>query len=132
LGVAGVLAPAAEELFFRGALYARLCAGRTPLAAGLAAGLCFTLGHLDVRAWLPLLPVAGALALLRAASRGILPCFLLHAAFNATTLGVAFSSAVQELARGRPAPTRALLGSLVCLALGALLARRLRRAGSSP
>lgn len=81
-----VLAPLAEELFFRGALYARLSPGRAPLRVGLTLAACFTVSHAEPRIWAPLLVVGLALGLVRAASPSLAPCFLLHAAFNARTL----------------------------------------------
>jgi membrane protease YdiL (CAAX protease family) len=81
-----LLAPFVEELFFRGALHARLAPGRKAVPVGITTAACFTLSHAEPRIWPSLLLIGLALAVLRRASESLVPCYLLHAAFNATTL----------------------------------------------
>ncbi len=125
------LAPFVEELFFRGALHARLSESHRPVGVGVVIALCFTANHLDPRIWPALLLVALSLAVVRAKSRSIVPCFLLHASFNATTLVVVLTS---------PDPVRAqaetpswAAGGVATLLVGALLGwiARSQRGGSS-
>jgi membrane protease YdiL (CAAX protease family) len=86
-----VLAPLAEEAFFRGALFARLAVGRRFWPVAAISAVCFSLSHAEPRIWPSLLLVGFALALVRQASGSILPGYLLHAAFNATTLSLVWS-----------------------------------------
>jgi membrane protease YdiL (CAAX protease family) len=86
-----VLAPLAEEAFFRGALFARLAVGRRFWPVAAITSICFSLSHAEPRIWPSLLLVGFALSLVRQASGSILPGYLLHAAFNATTLSLVWS-----------------------------------------
>lgn len=112
-----VLSPAAEELFFRGALHARLGRGYLFKRVAWTTAILFTLSHFEPRVWPSLLVVALTLALLRQRSASILPGYLLHAAFNATTL---FS--VWFAPEPRPSSPSAMVLALVSsLATSALL-----------
>ena len=91
--LAALVVPLVEETFFRGALFARLRLPGSRYGALVISAVCFVLCHLQPKLWPSLAIVAFALTLLRAVGRGIWPCFLLHASFNATTLVVAFSRA---------------------------------------
>lgn len=79
------LVPVVEELTFRGLGYS-LLQRFGPIVAILAVGILFGLAHGLVRA-LPILAAFGiALAWLRSRTDSVLPCILLHAAFNAFAL----------------------------------------------
>ncbi|MFO7180713.1 MAG: CPBP family intramembrane glutamic endopeptidase [Pseudomonadota bacterium] len=114
------LAPFVEELFFRGALHARLSESHRPVGVGLVIALCFTVNHLDPRIWPALLLVALSLAVVRAKSRSIVPCFLLHASFNATTLAVVLTSADPVRAQAETPSWAA--GGIATVLVGVLLA----------
>jgi membrane protease YdiL (CAAX protease family) len=96
LGIA-LLAPLAEELFFRGALFTALARKAAMLGAVVTTSLAFVLAHQEPRMWAPLLLVALVLAELRRASGSIWPGFALHAVFNATTLASVFATRPSEL-----------------------------------
>jgi len=128
-----VLSPGAEELFFRGALHERLDPATEPssglrrgygfIHAGWTTAVLFTLSHFEPRIWPSLLIVGLSLALLRHRSASILPGYLLHAAFNATTLfSVWFGS--EPHGSSPPAMILALVSSLTTAALLFALVRR--------
>lgn len=128
--VAAVLAPFVEELLFRGALFRRLRA-HVPLMSTVAiTAVCFSLSHLEPRIWPALVIVGLALGALRALGYGLWPCFLLHAAFNATTLLVAFGhpTTEAEIVSAVPSLPVVLTGTVVS---GALLLVALRRYGAA-
>lgn len=130
--VAALFAPLVEELFFRGALWARLSVGWSRgLVVGVTA-VCFTISHPEPRLWPALGLVGVVLGILRGLNRGLYPCFLLHAAFNATTLAVAFADPGQLESRGTPSPLPALVGALLSASLVWLAARLVRTTGGSP
>jgi membrane protease YdiL (CAAX protease family) len=85
--IAGI-APFAEELFFRGALYTGLRPSHTPLSAGWTTAVFFTLSHDEPRFWPSILILAGLLATVRAVSGSLWPSVFMHVAFNATSLAV--------------------------------------------
>jgi membrane protease YdiL (CAAX protease family) len=118
-----VLSPGAEELFFRGALHERLGRGYGFIHAGWTTAVLFTLSHFEPRIWPSLLIVGLSLALLRHRSASILPGYLLHAAFNATTLfSVWFGS--EPHGGSPPAMIPALVSSLATAALLFAVVRR--------
>jgi membrane protease YdiL (CAAX protease family) len=88
--VAG-LGPCVEEFFFRGALFGALRRSHGALSTILVVSLCFVIGHLDLRLFLPLSIAALALGQVREQSGSIWPGLALHAAFNATTLSFVFT-----------------------------------------
>lgn len=117
-----VLVPLAEEVFFRGALWAAL-RGSAGIGAALSATtVLFTVSHLEPRSWPALFLVAAALGALRLISNSLLPAVLLHATFNATTLLVIFSSP-PSIASRAPSITLFLAGSAVSGALFSLAVR---------
>jgi membrane protease YdiL (CAAX protease family) len=123
LAVVCVLSPGAEELFFRGALHERLARAYGFLHAAWTTAVLFTFSHFEPRLWPSLLIVALSLALLRHRSGSILPGYLLHAAFNATTLfSVWFGS--EPHGSSPPAMILALVSSLTTAALLFALVRR--------
>lgn len=86
-----VVAPIVEELMFRGVGYALLERfGRA--AAIVLVGIAFGLMH-GLVAGFPVIATFGiGLAYLRARTRSIYPCILLHASFNAAGLAIGISS----------------------------------------
>lgn len=124
--VAAVLAPFVEELLFRGALFRRLRA-HVPLMSTVAiTSVCFSLSHLEPRIWPALVVVGFALGALRALGHGLWPCFLLHAAFNATTLLVAFGHPTTEtqIVSAVPSIPVVLTGTFISAGLVLLALRR--------
>jgi len=81
--VAGSLvAPVAEETFFRGFLFANLREYQGPLRAMVTTALLFALFHLTPTAFVPLFFLGCFLALLYHLSGSLLPSILLHATMN--------------------------------------------------
>lgn len=93
VGISAVVtAPIAEELFFRrvfqGWLEKRLSAADAGQAVGMAAA-AFALAHAGQGlAFLPLFPLALVLGHITSRTGSIVPCILLHALFNAVSLGL--------------------------------------------
>jgi membrane protease YdiL (CAAX protease family) len=85
--------------------------------AAWLSGICFTLSHAEPRSWPALGLVASALGFLRWASGALLPCILLHATFNATTLAVLFVQSPKALAHSEPSWWPFLSGSALSAAL---------------
>jgi membrane protease YdiL (CAAX protease family) len=81
----GLLAPVAEEIFFRGVLFGWL-RGRVPVAVAVVlSAAAFSVGHLDWMQWSILLPTFGAgcvLAVLYHYSRSLWPCIVVHGLSN--------------------------------------------------
>ncbi len=96
LGVA-LLAPLAEELFFRGALFTALSRHSPAFVAIWTSSIAFVLAHQEPRMWAPLLVVALVLGELRRLSGSLWAGFALHAAFNATTLLSVFAAKTDQL-----------------------------------
>jgi membrane protease YdiL (CAAX protease family) len=120
--VAG-LGPCVEELFFRGALFGALRRSHSALGTIAVVSLCFVLGHLDLRLFLPLLVAAVALGQIRERTASLWPGLALHAAFNATTLSYVFSGAATP---GSP-PAFPLLAALTGCTLSILLVLLIHR-----
>jgi membrane protease YdiL (CAAX protease family) len=118
-----VLSPAAEELFFRGALHGRLERGYGFAQVAWTTSILFTLSHFEPRLWPSLLVVALALALLRRKSESILPGYLLHAAFNATTLFSVWLASESHTS----SPSTMILALLSSATTAALLVTLVRR-----
>lgn len=94
--VAGsLIAPLAEETFFRGFLFANLREHHGPLRAMVITALLFALFHLTPTAFVPLFFLGCFLALLYHLSESLLPSILLHATMN--TLAFALSYLVERL-----------------------------------
>jgi membrane protease YdiL (CAAX protease family) len=119
--VAGAV-PLVEEVFFRGALFARLAPVLGTLGTLLITSVCFTASHAEPRSWPPLLAVAFVLGVLRQWYGSLWPSVLLHATFNATTLAVVFMTPRGAFERSEPSLLAASIGSLA----SALLIHRLR------
>lgn len=130
--VAAVFAPFVEELFFRGAMFARLSAAGTTRGAIGVTAVCFAVSHLEPRLWPALVTLGVVLGIVRARNRGIFPGFLLHAAFNATTLAVAFSEPRRLEVAAAPNPLVSSIGVGITVALLALVVRAGRARVSEP
>ena len=88
-----VIAPLAEEFFFRGFLYGVLKHYGGPLPSLVFTGAAFALIHLHVPSLLPLFLLACVLTLAYELSGSLLVPMAMHALFNAVTLvGVFFAS----------------------------------------
>jgi membrane protease YdiL (CAAX protease family) len=88
-----VIAPLAEEFFFRGFLYGVLKRYAGALPALVFTGVAFALIHLHVPSLLPLFLLACVLTLAYELSGSLLVPMAMHALFNAITLvGVFFTS----------------------------------------
>jgi membrane protease YdiL (CAAX protease family) len=95
LGGAGLLAPVAEELFFRGAIYGSLRARWPAWSAALLSALLFGLAHFDspgVAASSVVLGAAAALAYER--TRSIWSAIALHAINNSAAIGLVYLAAM--------------------------------------
>jgi len=89
--VAGsLLAPLAEETFFRGFLFANLREHQGPLKAMVTTALLFALFHLTPTAFVPLFFLGCFLALLYHLSDSLLPSLLLHATMNTLALTLSY------------------------------------------
>lgn len=86
-----VIAPIAEEVFFRGYFYGALRNWRGPWLAALLTGLLFGgvhAGGTDVVFLVPLAVLGFMLCVLRERTGSLLPCIALHAVNNALAFGV--------------------------------------------
>lgn len=122
--VVAVLGPFSEELLYRGALYTGLRGTASPASAAITTGLLFTLVHPEPRAWLPIFLLAGCLGYLRAVSGSLWPGMLLHAAFNAMTLGLSWADPRGEAFWLGP---KLVIGSSVAAILLLLVATKLAK-----
>lgn len=88
--LAVVIAPIAEEAFFRGVVFGGLQRrwGRT--AGAVVSAALFAAIHLSWFQFLPLFVLGLALAQLLAHTRSIWPAVICHAAFNATAVGLLY------------------------------------------
>jgi len=87
-----VIAPLAEEIFFRGYFYGALRNWRGPWPAALITGLVFGAihaGSADLVFLVPLAILGFALCVVRERTGSLLPCIALHALNNALAFGVA-------------------------------------------
>ncbi|MBI4786208.1 MAG: CPBP family intramembrane metalloprotease [Chloroflexi bacterium] len=97
LVAAAIVAPIAEEIFFRGFLYAGL-RGRIGVAgAMLASTALFTALHMSVELFIPIFVLGLFLAVLYEATGSLYPSMLLHAANNALSLILFFILQSSEL-----------------------------------
>ena len=125
LGIA-VLAPLAEELFFRGSLFTALQRTSPGFVVSWTTSIAFVLAHQEPRMWAPVLLVALVLSELRRASGSLWPGFALHAAFNATTLLTVFNARPQDLEAPHVSWSLGLGGGALC-AVGVWVFRRAAR-----
>ena len=89
LALGAVVAPLAEEVFFRGYLYAGLRARYGKLAGALGSSVLFAIVHLSPGVLVPILVMGIIFALLYERTGSIWPCIALHSAVN----GAAFMGA---------------------------------------
>lgn len=101
-----LVAPVAEELFFRGLALPVLVRSMGQAAAVVVTGMCFSLMHQGqlARAWAPLLLLFGvgmALTLIRVRSGSVAASWITHVAYNATLFATLLlnSRGFRDLAR---------------------------------
>jgi membrane protease YdiL (CAAX protease family) len=85
-----VIAPAAEEILFRGVLYPAIKQAGYPRTALWGTAGLFAAIHWNVPIFLPLLALGLALALLYEVTNNLLACIAAHGAFNAVNIMVFF------------------------------------------
>ena len=85
-----VVAPLAEEVFFRGFVFAGLRGRYGWVKAALISSALFSLMHLQLTQFLPLFLIGFFLALLYEKSRSLWPAVAMHAAINAIGLAAAY------------------------------------------
>jgi membrane protease YdiL (CAAX protease family) len=129
--------PLSEELLFRGALYTGLRPQHSAAYAGLATGLLFTVSHHELRFWPSILALSGILALVRAVSGSLWPCFFLHAAYNASGVAMPlFAPSLNHpgvaLVVGCSAASAALVGLVVWVGRRSAAADRARHVDLEP
>jgi len=90
LVIAGVVAPVAEEVFFRGFLQAGLENRFGRWAAILLTALLFALVHVLPGVLPPILVLGLIFGILRAETDSVWPCILLHGVFNALSVTAAY------------------------------------------
>jgi uncharacterized protein len=78
-----VIAPVAEEIFFRGILYPTIKQLGFPRTALWGTSLLFAAIHLNFSAFLPLVLFAAILAVLYEKTNNLLSCIIAHSIFNA-------------------------------------------------
>ncbi|NNF53311.1 MAG: CPBP family intramembrane metalloprotease [Acidimicrobiales bacterium] len=86
-----VIAPVVEEFFYRGFALPALMARFGPWPAVIVSSLWFAASHFQVIQFPGLLVVGLALAVARVRTNRLIPCILLHMAFNGVTFGVLVS-----------------------------------------
>ncbi|HRR35176.1 MAG TPA: type II CAAX endopeptidase family protein [Kiritimatiellia bacterium] len=91
IAAAVIIAPAVEELVFRGILYRALMRHRRFAFAALLSGAYFALVHLHAPSFLPLLALSVAFSAGYTATGSILTPIVMHALFNAVSLLVYFA-----------------------------------------
>lgn len=91
--VAGFVAPVAEEIVFRGVLYAQLRCAWGDVAAVLVSAAVFAAIHLNAMAFVPLMFVGVVLALLFRRSDSLWGSILAHGIYNIATFAIALAAA---------------------------------------
>jgi hypothetical protein len=86
MGIVAV-GPLLEEIFFRGALFGPVARKDGPTAAVAATALLFAMVHLEWQAIVWILLMGVILGALRSRSGSLVPSVLVHASFNAVTVG---------------------------------------------
>ena len=82
------LAPAGEELFFRGILYARIKQAGFPRLALWSTAILFAAIHANLVLFVPLLALALALTALYEWTDNLMACIVAHSVFNALNLAL--------------------------------------------
>ena len=93
-----LIAPAAEEILFRGVLYPAVKQAGFPRTALWGTAVLFATIHCDVPRFLPLMALGLALALLYEWTNNLLACITAHGLFNAINIVVLFyQDSLQQL-----------------------------------
>jgi membrane protease YdiL (CAAX protease family) len=121
---AGMLGPAVEEMFFRGALFRGLRRQHPPGLTLIGVSLLFAAAHRDFRNFLPDLLGGLAMGYVRMLAGSLWPAVLLHAAFNSVSIAFALRQGPEADMLSRPQSLAAVLASLVLLALYRAMALR--------
>jgi uncharacterized protein len=87
---AAVLAPIAEEIYFRGYVFRAYLAQKGPLQAYLFSSVLFALVHLNLQAFVPIFVVGLFLAFLYQRTGSVLPGMIAHAFNNAVAFTVLY------------------------------------------
>lgn len=125
LFVIAAAGPFVEELLYRGALYTGLRTTASAPSAAMTTGLLFTLIHNEPRAWLPIFLLACCLGYVRALSGSLWPGVVVHGAFNASTLALAWiGPKAEDFSVSLWAVVGSTLAALVLLAISARLAQK--------
>lgn len=90
LFVASVVAPVAEETFFRGLILTGLRSRFGLPAAMIASSLLFALVHLVAQVFVPIFVLGIFLSLLYVSSKSLWPSIVLHSAFNGVSLTLVY------------------------------------------
>jgi membrane protease YdiL (CAAX protease family) len=83
-----IVAPAAEELFFRGVVYNAWLRERGPRVALYGSAALFALIHTSLFAVVPIFALGVALALVYRRTSSLLAAMAMHAGFNAISVGI--------------------------------------------
>jgi membrane protease YdiL (CAAX protease family) len=83
-----IVAPAAEELFFRGVVYNAWLRERGPRVALYGSAALFALIHTSLFAVVPIFALGVALALVYRRTGSLLAAMAMHAGFNAISVGI--------------------------------------------
>jgi membrane protease YdiL (CAAX protease family) len=88
----GVIAPFAEEVAFRGVVFAGVSAGWGTAAGVIISGLLFGIVHLEPLEMLPLALIGMGLAAVFVRARSLWPAVIAHGCYNVVVLTIAFAS----------------------------------------
>jgi len=121
---AGVLGPAVEEMFFRGALFRALRRRHPPGLTVVGLALLFALAHLEPRDYLPVLLGGLAMGYVRSLAGSLWPALLLHASFNLFSTYFALRVGLQADVLSRPASMAAVVATVVLIVFYRALALR--------
>jgi membrane protease YdiL (CAAX protease family) len=120
----GLFGPFIEEIFFRGGLMRNLRRAHPSGLTLLGTSLLFAAAHLDPRFFFPVFLGGLAMGYVRILSGSIWPAFVLHAAFNSTSLLVDMVLGPDADPLTRPLVVASLAATLALVALFGRLALR--------
>jgi membrane protease YdiL (CAAX protease family) len=121
---AGILGPAVEEMFFRGALFRGLRRQHSPALTLIGVSLLFAAAHRDLRNFLPDFLGGMAMGYVRILAGSLWPAILLHAAFNTVSVAFALRLGPEADVLTRTESLVATLATLGLLAIYRVLALR--------
>jgi membrane protease YdiL (CAAX protease family) len=121
---AGVLGPAVEEMFFRGALFRALRRRHPPGLTVVGVALLFALAHLEPRDYLPVLLGGMAMGYVRSLAGSLWPALFLHASFNLVSTYFALRVGLEADVLSRPASMAGVLATVVLIVFYRALALR--------